>query len=77
MTLSWCQNRTTLQSENPPLKGPIQEFLDSLGGLEAVAASTKLRDLLLATAEPNMGLDWAEREPLRAGMKSCAETNAF
>jgi hypothetical protein len=52
-----------------PLKGPIQEFLDSLGGLEAVVASTSLRDSLLATAERNMGLDWTEREPLQAGMK--------
>jgi len=52
-----------------PLKGPIQKFLDSLGGLEAVVASTNLRDSLLATAERNMGLDWTERESLQAGMK--------
>ena len=57
---------------NGPLsrfKVPIQDFLASLGGLEAVAASTNLRDSLLATAERNMGLDWTEREPLRAAMK--------
>lgn len=52
-----------------PLKNPLQEFLHSLGGLEAVVASTNLRDSLLATAERNMGLDWTEREPLQAGMK--------
>jgi Abortive infection C-terminus len=52
-----------------PLKGPIQKFLDSLGGLEAVVAATNLRDSLLATAEPNMGLDWVSREPLQAAMK--------
>jgi Type I restriction enzyme HindI endonuclease subunit-like, C-terminal/Abortive infection C-terminus len=51
------------------LKGPIQGFLDSLGGLEAVVAPTSLRDSLLATAERNMGLDWTEREPLQARMK--------
>jgi hypothetical protein len=51
-----------------PLKGSIQEFLDSLGGLESVV-STNLRDSLLATAERNMGLDWVSREPLQAAMK--------
>jgi hypothetical protein len=51
------------------LKGPIREFLDSLGGLESVVASTNLPDSLLATAERNMGLDWTQREPLQAGMK--------
>jgi hypothetical protein len=52
-----------------PLKGPIQEFLDSLGGLEAVVASTNLRNSILATAERSMGLDWVSREPLQAAMK--------
>jgi hypothetical protein len=51
------------------LKGPLQEFLQSLGGLEAVVAPTHLRDSLLATAERNMGLDWSSREPLQAAMK--------
>jgi hypothetical protein len=51
------------------LKTPIQEFLDSLGGLEAVLAPTHLRDSLLATAERNMGLDWVSREQLQAAMK--------
>jgi hypothetical protein len=52
-----------------PLKDPLQQFLSELGGLEAVAAPTILRDSLLATAERNMGLDWASRESLQAAMK--------
>lgn len=52
-----------------PLKSPLQELLQSLGGLEAVVASTKLRDSILATAERSMGLDWVSREPLQAAMK--------
>jgi hypothetical protein len=52
------------------LKVPLQEFLLTLGGLEAAAATgTKLRDSLLATAEGSMGLDWISREPLQAAMK--------
>lgn len=53
------------------LKTPLQEFLQTLGGLEAAAATagTNLRDSLLATAEPNMGLDWTSREPLQAAVK--------
>jgi len=52
-----------------PLKGPLQNFLQSLGGLEAVAASTRLGDSLLAAAEQNMGLDWNLREPMQAATK--------
>lgn len=53
------------------LKVPLQTFLQTLGGLEAAAASrgTRLRDSILATAEQSMGLDWTAREPLQAAMK--------
>lgn len=53
------------------LKTPLQEFLQTLGGLEAAAATTgtSLRDSILATAESGMGLDWTSREPLQAAMK--------
>jgi hypothetical protein len=53
------------------LKSPLEEFLRTLGGLEAAAASTNtnLRDSLLATAERGIGLDWTSREPLQAAMK--------
>lgn len=51
------------------LKGPLQDYLGSLEGPEAMAAATGLRDSLLATAERNMGLDWASRENLLAAMK--------
>jgi hypothetical protein len=53
------------------LKTSLQEFLQTLGGLEAAAAATgtSLRDSTLATAERSMGLDWISREPLQAAMK--------
>lgn len=53
------------------LKTPLQEFLQTLGGLETAAATTgtNLRDSILATAERSMGLDWVSREPLQAAMK--------
>lgn len=53
------------------LKAPLQEFLQTLGGLETAAATagTNLRDSILATAERSMGLDWTSREPLQAAMK--------
>jgi hypothetical protein len=53
------------------LKMPLQEFLQTLGGLETAAATagTNLRDSILATAERSMGLDWTSREPLQAAMK--------
>jgi len=53
------------------LKTPLQEFLQTLGGLETAAATagTNLRDSILATAERSMGLDWTSREPLQAAMK--------
>lgn len=53
------------------LKMPLQEFLQTLGGLETAAATagTNLRDSILATAERSMGLDWTSREPLQATMK--------
>lgn len=51
------------------LKGPLQEFLQKQGGLEAIVASTELCDSLLATAEGSMGLDWTARIPLQAAMK--------
>lgn len=52
------------------LKTPLQDFLQTLGGLEAAAATgTNLRDSVLATAERGMGLDWTSREPLQAAMK--------
>ncbi len=53
------------------LKNPLQEFLQTLGGLETAAATTgtNLRDSILATAERSMGLDWISREPLQAAMK--------
>jgi hypothetical protein len=53
------------------LKTPLQAFLQTLGGLEAAAATTgtKLRDSILATAEHGMGLDWTSREPLQAAIK--------
>ena len=52
-----------------PLKDSFQEYLRGLGGLEAIVASTTLRDSLLATAEGSMGLDWTSRAPLQAAMK--------
>src|SRR6202795_3450522 len=53
------------------LKSPLQDFLQTLAGLEAAVASTgtNLRDSILATAERRMGLDWTSREPLQAAMK--------
>jgi hypothetical protein len=52
------------------LKTPLQDFLRTLGGLEAAAAiGSNLRDSILATAEGGMGLDWTSREPLQAAMK--------
>lgn len=53
------------------LKTPLQTYLQTLGGMEAAAASTgtRLRDSILATAEQGMGLDWTSREPLLAAMK--------
>jgi hypothetical protein len=53
------------------LKTPLQEFLQTLGGLETAAATarTNLCDSILATAERSMGLDWVSREPLQAAMK--------
>ena len=53
------------------LKTPLQEFLQTLGGLETAAATagTNLRDSILATGERSMGLDWTSREPLQAAMK--------
>jgi hypothetical protein len=53
------------------LKATLQEFLQTLGGLETAAATagTTLRDSILATAERSMGLDWSSREPLQAAMK--------
>jgi Abortive infection C-terminus len=53
------------------LKTALQEFLQTLGGLETAVASTgtNLRDSILATAEHRMGLDWTSREPLQAAMK--------
>jgi hypothetical protein len=53
------------------LKTSLQDFLQTLGGLEAAIASTgtSLRDSILATAEHRMGLDWTSREPLQAAMK--------
>ena len=52
-----------------PLKGPLQEYLHGLGGLEGIWASTQLCDSILATAEGSMGLDWTSRPPLQAAMK--------
>ncbi|MBV8451775.1 MAG: abortive infection family protein [Deltaproteobacteria bacterium] len=52
-----------------PLRSSLQGLLESMGGLEAVVGSTSLIDSLLATAEKNMGLDWAAREPLQAALK--------
>jgi hypothetical protein len=53
------------------LKTPLQDYLQTLGGLETAAAATgtSLRDSILATAESGMGLDWTSREQLRAAMK--------
>jgi Abortive infection C-terminus len=53
------------------LKTPLQDFLRTLGGLEAAAATsgTNLSDSILATAEGGIGLDWTSREPLQAAMK--------
>jgi hypothetical protein len=53
------------------LKTTLQEYLQTLGGLETAAATTgtSLRDSILATAERSMGLDWTSREPLQAVMK--------
>lgn len=53
------------------LKTALQEFLRTLGGLEAAAATTgtNLCDSILATAEGGMGLDWTSREPLQAAVK--------
>jgi hypothetical protein len=52
------------------LKTPLQNFLQTLGGLEAAAATgSNLCDSILATAEGGMGLDWTAREPLQAAMK--------
>lgn len=52
------------------LKTPLQTLLQTLGGLEAAAATgTSLRDSILATAEGDIGLDWTSREPLQAAMK--------
>jgi len=54
-----------------PLKDALQEYLQTLGGLETAAAraGTNLRNSLLATAEQGIGLDWTSREPLLAAMK--------
>jgi hypothetical protein len=51
------------------MKEPLQQFLRSIGGLEAVASSTSFCDSLLATVERNIALDWTERESLQAAMK--------
>jgi hypothetical protein len=54
-----------------PLKESLDRYLQSLGLSSTVPPTSgmSLRDSLLATAERSMGLDWASREPLLAGMK--------
>lgn len=53
-----------------PIKTALVSFLETLGGLEGVAAtSTCLSDSLLAAAERGMGLDWTERESLQSALK--------
>lgn len=63
--------RDRLNISLSPLKSSLQKYLQTLGGLEAAAATTgtNLRDSILATAEQGMGLDWTSREPLQAAMK--------
>jgi hypothetical protein len=54
-----------------PLKGSLDQYLDSLGPPVADLAHSgkNVSDSLLATAEQHMGTDWRERETLQAGMK--------
>ena len=53
-----------------PLKSALGEYLKSLGlSPTEVSPTANLRDSVLAAAEPHLGLDWASRETLLAGMK--------
>jgi hypothetical protein len=54
-----------------PMKDAFDRYLASLGVrvTELARGGAILSDSLLATAEQHMGLDWAERESLQAGMK--------
>jgi hypothetical protein len=54
-----------------PLKNDFEGYLRSLNVSPTVMASDGMsfEDSLLATADRSMGLDWASREPLLAGMK--------
>lgn len=53
------------------LKDGFERYLQSLGVSPTVpsAGGMSFEDSLLATADRSMGLDWASREPLLAGMK--------
>jgi hypothetical protein len=53
-----------------PFKKMLDKYLVSLGVTSTRSTSGKsLTDSLLAAAESHLGLDWAAREPLIAGMK--------
>jgi hypothetical protein len=53
-----------------PLKSALGEYLKSLDlSSKQVFPTANLRDSLLASADPHLGLDWASRETLLAGMK--------
>lgn len=54
-----------------PLKVSFDQHLESLGFAAPgmVMDGANLSDSLLATAEQQAGLDWAEREPLQAAMR--------
>lgn len=61
---------TSYDGQLSPLKPALGTFLESLGGLEGVAATgTSLPDSLLAAAEQGMGLDWKERQSLQSALK--------
>ncbi len=53
-----------------PLKRALGEYLKSLDlSPTEVSPTANLRDSVLTAAEPHLGLDWASRETLLAGMK--------
>jgi hypothetical protein len=53
-----------------PLKGALDQYLASLDlKSNAALAGANLRDSLLAAADPHVGLDWQDREPLQAAIK--------
>jgi hypothetical protein len=58
------------QGDLLPLKASFDQHMKSLGFAAPgmVRDGANLSDSLLATAEQHTGLDWAEREPLRAAM---------